>query len=203
MSALLLSSIVEGHGEVQAVPILLRRLGQRLAPSLLLRLNSPLRVKRDRFLNNQAEFARHVDLAARKATSTGAVLILLDAHEACPAELGPQLLKRAREVRPDVRVAVVLARREFEAWFLAAASSLRNVAGLSSQIESPPRPEDISGAKEWLAQHLPHRKYIAPRHQPAFAERFDLDSALRVPSFDKFFREVSELFSSSAENVSR
>lgn len=198
MSSLTLSSIVEGHGEVQAVPILLRRLGQRLAAGLSLNINPPLRIKRDRFLQNQFEFARHVELAARKATPAGAVLILLDAHDDCPAELGPQLLKRAREVRSDVRIAVVLARREFEAWFLAAAVSLRDVVGLSSQIVPPPSPEDISGAKEWLARYLPHRKYIAPKHQPAFAGQFDLDSARRAPSFDKFFREMAGVLTSRA-----
>jgi hypothetical protein len=193
MTTLVLSPIVEGHGEVQALPVLLRRLGLLLAPGLSLKINPPLRVPRNRFLNDQSEFTRYVELAARKAAPAGAVLILLDADADCPAVLGPALLARARAVRSDTRIAVVLARREFEAWFLAAAVSLRGTAGLPADLVPPPGPEEIPGAKEWLARLLPYRKYIEPRHQPVLAACFNLEAARSAPSFDKFYREIARL----------
>ncbi len=190
----LVSSIVEGHGEVQAVPVLLRRLRSILAPHLPLKVNPPPRVRRDRFIRDSTEFARYVELAARKAQPAGGVLILLDAEDDCPAILGPELLKRARSVRSDVRLAVVLAQREFETWFLAAAESLAGKAGLPQPLQPPPHPEERRGAKEWLAARLPHRKYIEPKHQPTFAECFDIEQARSTASFERLYREVAALF---------
>jgi len=104
--------LVEGHGEVQALPALLRRIAGRLSPDALPEILPPIRVKRDRFVNNLEEFRRTVTLAVRRAGSDGAVLVLLDADEDCPALLGPELLKRFREQAPHARCSVVLAKRE-------------------------------------------------------------------------------------------
>ena len=41
-----IASIVEGHGEVEAVPILIRRLAQSLAPNLAVVAPRPIRVSR-------------------------------------------------------------------------------------------------------------------------------------------------------------
>jgi hypothetical protein len=72
---------------------------------------------------------RAVSAAALRVRSSGGVLVLLDADDDCPAEYGPALLARAKAARPDKQVAVVLAMREFEAWFLAAAPSLAGQFG--------------------------------------------------------------------------
>ena len=68
---------------------------------------------------------------------SGGILVLLDADDDCPAELAPTLLNRARSARPDCRVSVVLANREFEAWFLASAQSLAGRFGFPADIEAP------------------------------------------------------------------
>ena len=52
------------------------------------------------------------------------ILILLDANGDCPGDLGPTVLKSAREACSDRRFEVVLAKREYESWFVAAAESL-------------------------------------------------------------------------------
>src|SRR5262245_56739587 len=101
------SSIVEGHGDVQAVPILLRRLAIQFHFSPTLKLNPPLRVKRDRFVRDETEFNRYVELAARKASPNGGILILLDAEVDCPAILGPDLLRRAKQIRSNMPIAVI------------------------------------------------------------------------------------------------
>ena len=75
------------------------------------------------------ELERQVEFAGRSVAPDGAILILLDsdADGACPAEDGPALLSRARRARNDLAISVVLASKEFEAWFIAAARSLRGV----------------------------------------------------------------------------
>lgn len=60
-----------------------------------------------------------VTFAARKVGPSGRILIIIDADDDCPATLGPELLQRVQEARPDRQISVVLAKSEFESWFLA------------------------------------------------------------------------------------
>lgn len=48
------AAIVEGAGEVVALPILLRRINTWRTPDVHLQALPPIRVHRDRFLNRQA-----------------------------------------------------------------------------------------------------------------------------------------------------
>lgn len=133
-----IAPIVEGHGEVEAVPALLHRIAQGETQNITLRVNSPIRVKAGSFLNNDTYFRKQIILAAAKAAqANGFVLILLDCEDDCPATLGPSILSRARAIREDVDYLVVLAYREYESWFLAAARSLRGVRGLPEDLEPP------------------------------------------------------------------
>jgi len=45
-----LAVIVQDHGEVQAVPVLLRRIAKAVAPGVALTVARPIRVHRDRVL---------------------------------------------------------------------------------------------------------------------------------------------------------
>jgi len=112
-----MASIVEGHGECEAVPILVRRIAQALDPSLVLSVHPVLRVPGSR-LAKQGEIERTVELAARKNAGRGAIFVLLDCDDACPAQVAPELLRRARRARSDMPISVVLAKREYEAWLL-------------------------------------------------------------------------------------
>lgn len=190
--------IVEGHGEVGAVPLLVRRLAQAIQPGLAVQIESPLRVPRSRLVKPH-ELERAVELAGRRAGPQGAVLVVLDSDDECPASLAPSLLTRALRARSDLAVGVVLAKREFEAWFLAAAESLRGKRGLSASLSAPEDPESIRGAKEWLTAHMePGRKYVETLDQPALAATFDLELARRAPSFDKLYRQVAALIDPEA-----
>ena len=77
-------------------------------------------------------------------------MILLDADDDCPAELARALARRAEAVRPDRRIRVVLAKREFEAWFLAAAQSIAGRRGIRESVAPPADPESIRDAKGFL-----------------------------------------------------
>ncbi|MEO8410182.1 MAG: DUF4276 family protein [Propionivibrio sp.] len=185
--------IVEGHGEVQAVPALLHRLVRSANPALPVRINPPIRVKSGSFVNDDDYFHRQLSLAAAKARQTqGHVLILLDCDDDCPAQLGPKLLARAKEVRADVSVSVCLARREYETWFIAAADSLRGIAGLPDDLAAPADPELYRDAKGWLSERMT-RPYDPIIHQLEFTRVFDLDQARSNDSFRHLRAQLQQL----------
>ena len=185
--------IVEGHGEVEAVPILIRRVAESFYPELLIDTPRPIRVSRNQIVK-AGELERVVELAARQISGQGAIFILLDSDDDCPAQLGPELLCRARQVRSDLPIAVVLAKHEFEAWFLAAAKSLRGQRGLKNNLQPPNNPEAIRGAKEWLSQRREGPGTYRPTvDQPGLTDRFDFDQARHADSFDKCYRDIARL----------
>jgi Domain of unknown function (DUF4276) len=194
MSPLPIACIVEGHGEVQAVPILIRRIALTIDSALSIDVKSPLRIPRSKLIQEK-EVERAVEFAARKTGGLGAVLILVDSDDDCPAELGPKLLDRARRIRSDLPIGVVLAKREFEAWFLASAESLRGKRGLPNDLSSPQDPESIRGAKEWIARRMTREAtYSETVDQPALTASFDLQAAAqKSDSFDKCLREITRL----------
>lgn len=146
-----LASIVEGHGEVEALAPLLHRIARLIGFDGYLVVNPPIRVKSGSFLKDPDYFRKQMILVGAKAAQTGgSVLILLDCEDECPGTLGPALLQKARTVRSDVNIVVALASREYETWFLAAARSLRGRRGLPENLEPPPNPEAIRDAKGWL-----------------------------------------------------
>jgi len=169
--------IVEGDGEVQAVPILLRRLTEWLSPDKWIDVATPIRVHRDRFLQRDDEFRRHLLHAANKSGEDGWLLILFDADDDCPAELGQQTLARARACVPHRRISVVLPNREYEAWFLAAARSLDGKRGFRCDPREAIEAERPRNAKLWMTQHMPGGTYHVMTDQAAFSAVMDLEQA--------------------------
>jgi hypothetical protein len=188
----MVSALVEGHGEVTALPVLVGRIARALRPDVTVDLR-PIRVQRDRLLK-AGELERAVELAVRRAGPSKAVVIVIDADDDCPAQLGPAIAKRALAARADARIGVCLANREFEAWFLAAAPSLAGCQGLPASLEAPADPEGVRGAKEWLSAAMPPgRRYSETVDQQVMARQCDLDLARRASSFDKLWREVDRI----------
>jgi len=186
-------AIVEGYGEQTAVPILLRRAAQVVAPDVAVEVPRPIRVNRNRLLKPK-ELERAVELAARQAGPGGRILILLDADEDCPGEVGEQILRRAVATRGDRTIRVVLAKVEYEAWFLAAAESIAGHRGIAAGTTAPDDPESVRDGKGWISARMPPgRSYRETLDQPALTAIFDLTAARRAPSFDKLWRDVSSL----------
>lgn len=194
MTQPLIVPIVEGHGEIEAVPVLLKKIAQEF--SVYPHINPPARVKAGSFLNDPDYFAKYVTLAANKAAQaagSGLVFIILDCEDSCPAVLGPDLLRKANAVRSDVDYMVSLAFREYETWFLAAAESLRTFWELPGGLLPPTDPEAIRNAKGWLGDRMPHG-YDPLRHQAPFTWQMDLNAAKSVPSFRRLFNKLSAHF---------
>ncbi len=187
-----LAPIVEGHGEIEAVPALLHRIAQATNHPGQLIVNSPLRVKSGSFLADNDYFKKQVILASAKAAQrSGHVLILLDCEDHCPAELGPKLLKDALTVRSDVAMITALAFREFESWFIAAAPSLGGLFGLPSNLNRPLNIDGIRDAKGWLGARM-GVGYDPIVHQLEFTRKFDLEQAKQSHSFARFFKRIAD-----------
>ena len=195
MRRLPIAAIVEGHGEVEAVPILIRRIAFEVDPSLVLDIKSVMRIPAN-LLRKQSELERSIEFTARQLGGKGGILILVDCdwENGCPKWDGPKLLQRAKSARPDLPISLVLAYKEYEAWFIAAAESLRGKHRLSETLEMVEDPEGIRGAKEWLSSRMPPgQPYAETIDQPALTQLFDFKAARRARSFDKCYREIASL----------
>ncbi len=183
--------IVEGQSEVEAIPILLRRLLSESGDHSI-SIARPFRVQRNR-VERSGEVERNVIQAVRSRPGAAAVLVVLDSDDDDPAVLGSRLAERCRVTTP-LPVGVVIARRELEAWFLGAKESLRGFRNIRDDAAAPPDPESIRGAKERLTRNMVRGSYVEVDDQPAFAARFDLALAnSRCPSFAMLIRELGAL----------
>lgn len=186
-------AIVEGDGEVAALPVLLRRLAQWRTPELYVEVPPPIRVAKDRFLNRPDEFSRHLQLAAAKCGEAGWILVLLDADDDCPAHKSAEILARAKDIVPHRRVGVVLANREYEAWFIAAAASLTGCRGFNCEAADAGMDAEVPrNAKGWMAQRMGGNGYHETTDQAAFSAVLDMNAAFeRSRSFRKLCTEWS------------
>jgi hypothetical protein len=169
--------IVEGHGEISAVPELLRRL-QAEGRASGFKINRPIRRKRHELVERDA-LQRSIRLALLQP-DVGAVLVIFDADNDCPKELAPRLDAWAKEIGSPLPVAIVMAMREFEAWFLAALGSLKGKARVLTTADPPTDPEGIRGAKEALEDRMaPGAGYSPSTDQVALTAQMDLALAHR------------------------
>ncbi|MEU8037753.1 DUF4276 family protein [Streptosporangium sp. NPDC049078] len=191
--AVTIAAIVEGEGEVAALPVLLRRIAEELS-AWAVRIPTPRRVPRSKLVA-PGGIESAVLQASYQVAGRGGILLLIDADDDCPATTGPALLERARRARDDREISMVLANREFEAWFLAAATSLAGRRGLADPLEPPADPEGPRDAKGWLsARKTDGTSYRPTADQAALTAIFDMAQARKnAPSFDKFWRDVERL----------
>lgn len=168
--------IVEGHGEERAVPVLLRRwLRLRNFHRFFEVPDRAINAKGSGNLKARFEPGRHVGIEHYVGAALGnrpdAILVVIDADDECQRRiggvgLGPELLARAQTVAAPVPVAVVVANREYEAWFLASLQSIRT-AGLLPRKNGRPNPRDpetIRDAKG-KTEELMGRRYEETVHQ--------------------------------------
>ena len=192
--------IVEGHGEVAAVPVLLRRFIAE-AQAWRVKIGRPIRRSRGQLVQ-QAQLEQAVNLALHKK-GCDAILIMFDGDTDCPAELGPRVHRWATVAAGDVPCEVVLPHREYEAWFLAAIESLRGARGMRLDAPLHPEPEAPRGAKEQLEARMHSGKsYLETAHQPAFSEQFSMEAAYaRCRSFRKLTTSFGDLLCAMGQVV--
>jgi hypothetical protein len=109
--SVLVAPIVEGYGDVDALPVLLRR----MAPSIIVK--RPIRIPRTKLLTGDG-LSHAAAIAAANVAFGGGILLVIDADKDCAAEIGPELESRLSQLVPKCLCRAVLAVREFEAWIV-------------------------------------------------------------------------------------
>ena len=196
MNGLCIAPIVEGYGEVGCLRILLQRISLELFGVEYVNVLTPIRQPRqkltkDEHLQKAVRLAlgklAHADQPSRRSL----VLLLLDADEDCPAELAPALLRSAQAVHTSAEISCVLAKVEYETWFVAAADSLREYLELPPSAPLPTSPEETRKGKGWIQQYFRGTRYSETQDQPALTSKMDLSLCRsQSPSFDKLCREL-------------
>ena len=191
-----IAPVVEGHGDAKAVPFLLRRIAHDLG-IYELTICPPQRVSRST-LGTEAGLMSAVRQASYRVDGLGGVLVLFDADDDCPVDLVGRLLDPARKACAGKNLGLVVAEKEFESWFLAAAPSLAGRGGLPDNFGydgNPQAKRDAKGVVDQAMRSGPERhKYSETVDQARLATLFDMEMARRgAPSFDKLWREVEAL----------
>src|SRR4051812_12175053 len=97
-------AIVAGHGEVAAVPILIRRIAGYIDPSLVIDCPRPIRTHQYGFTGTSSEREKCFEQARTRVGSRGAILVLIDSEGAPPCQLGPILLEQVRPLAAGCEV---------------------------------------------------------------------------------------------------
>jgi Domain of unknown function (DUF4276) len=208
LSALRIVPIVEGHGEERAVPVLVR--GWLQFRNFHQHFEVPdraINAKGSGRLKGTFDPKRHVGIEhyvqAALRNNPAAILVVLDADDECQrrvggAGLGPELLVRAKSIDPRVPVAVVVANREYEAWFLASLRSMRTASVLSKVNGKldPTAPEAIRDCKGLVADLMgcPYEETV---HQLELTRHlsFSKGPRNRCASLSKLVRDLERLTS--------
>ena len=184
--------IVEGQGEETAVPLLLRRLRDE-AGLWNLEVGRPIRQRRTQLVKKAT-----LQAAVRIATvreDCAAILVLFDADDDCPKECAPTLELWACEAAGGKPCAVVIANREYEAWFLAGMEALRGHCRIQQGAVSHHDPESVRPAKEELERNMPPGvSYSPPVDQVKLTAHLDFERAYRnCRSFRKLVKAFGAL----------
>jgi hypothetical protein len=184
--------IVEGHGEVAAAPVLLRRLFAE-AQCHAIEVGRPIRRTQSQ-LRSEKGIQDGVQLAFLQP-DCAAVVILFDGEDDCPKELAAKVRAWARKAAAGKPCDVVVAYREYETWFLAALESLRGQYGIPKNATAPANPESNRDAKGALEEFMPpDRAYSETGDQPAMSATFDMGLAhRRNRSFRKLVKAIGGL----------
>lgn len=192
----MIKPIVEGHGEVEALPVLLRRIAGECFGIWDKHLLHPGRYPAGRLLRKEEngtwvpgpDFAK----AGHHARNEGATCLftLLDLDDDCPKEVHDALipvLASATGIDPSC---LVFAKCEYQAWFLASAETLED-----NVLPYPNDAENVRGAKRALENHL---QLVFPydeiTDQPRYSNRVKLKAVYeRSRSFRKLVKDYRRL----------
>ena len=194
--------IVEGPGEVEAVPALLWKL---LAEQgrYDLQIETPQNAHGGGNLTRPGGIERFIQNAWTKR-DCGAVLVLVDADEQCPVELAADFSRRILALGVRFPVVIVIAKCEYETWFLA---SLETIAGfpldggygLPVGLVYSGEVEDRVGVKGWITRQFPDgRIYKETIHQSAMTKLIDPE---RVRQKSRSFRRLCHALEETIEAI--
>ena len=200
--------LVEGDGEVSAVPLLLRETLAQLG-RWDFEIARPRNAHGCGNLTKENGLERFVRLCL-KEPECAAIVILMDADKNCPATLAREFSQRVNALNIPVPVVTILTNREYENWFLAsvatiAGKDLNGRPGLAAGCEPPDEPESVANPKRWLTERMPSgRAYKETEDQAPMTKWLDHDSvAAACRSFRRLRNAVLELVQSVDAGAAR
>jgi hypothetical protein len=173
--------VVEGRGEIESLPLLLRRQLHTTGEWRDI-LGKPIPCHgREKALRRRGIEGYVATAASRPGCR--AVIVTLDAETDAACELGPNLLERSKAVT-DTPVAICLAEPKFEGWLVASAETLE-IPGLEYRTDRDPA---------GLIRHYLDAKYVKPTWQPRLTARLDIELASgRSQSLARLLAKLAEL----------
>ncbi|MHA7833691.1 MAG: DUF4276 family protein [Algiphilus sp.] len=195
-----ITCIVEGHGEVKAAPVLLRR-------TLLEKFSIDyveIIAQRRHGINaleasNWANFKRFLAAAYYE---NAPILWMLDADDFCPCEKLPSLYSAAQEIRVQQPLGFCFWHREFETLFLYDTNALAKTLRCKP-FASPESPQSIRDAKKWVSSHFPNNSaYKETLHQAKVTSHLDFDFlCAHYNDFQHYIKVVEWLISSREPSI--
>ncbi|MGI4788377.1 MAG: DUF4276 family protein [Janthinobacterium lividum] len=123
----------------------------------------------------------------------GAVLVLMDADKKCPVRLATDFSQRVHAIGVRFPVVIVIAKCEYETWFLASLETVVD-APMESKLDLPigltypGEVEGFAGVKGWITRQLPvGRSYKETMHQTSMTKLINLE---RVRQRSRSFRRL-------------
>ena len=189
--------VVEGPGDLEATPILLRKI-------LYGQCNRfDIGVARPKKANGKGNLKRDLEKFLRYAAlnpDCAGILVLIDSDDDCPVELTQIYCERARQAGLSVPIVVVCAVKEYEAWFIASLDTIKDdsLGGgsiISAEASYSGDVESISGVKAWLGDQMPSgRAYRETTDQASLTDRIDISlAASNSRSFVRLCHAVDEI----------
>lgn len=196
----MIGSVVEGPGEIEAVPNLLARTISKLG-HVDFYPDRPMNAHGIGNLTTAGGIERFVRAAFAQPKCAG-VMVLVDSDGQCPVTLACALVARIRAMGLQRPVAVVVANVMFETWFVAGADALAGRrmgvrSGIAAGVTSPDEPELIGSPKLWLSERMLNgRTYKESIDQVALTRLLNLDEVkAKSRSFQRLESAVATLIS--------
>ena len=188
----MIQPIVEGKGEIEAVPLLCRRFLDALG-AYQVKINRPIKRNRHQLIDH-TELSKSIEIALEQPNCQ-AILILFDADGDCPKKVVENLKQKAIDFSRGTPCEVVVACQEYESWFLASLESLRDKCGISPMASYDGEPELPRGAKSHLEQWM-ELGYSPPIDQAKLTAAFDMKTTYRkCRSFRRMVKAFGDLIS--------
>jgi hypothetical protein len=188
--------IVEGPGDVSAVPALLRKL---LVESSIYNVAvAPAKNAHGRGnLDKKGGLERFIRYAW-KDPECGAIMVLVDSDDDCPKELALSYAHRIEALGVLFPVVIVCAKRMYETWLVASFETIagHDIEGRRGPSAEVPQTdvESIGNCKTWITDRMaPGRIYKETTDQEAMTHLLDASKAIsRSRSFRRLVHAVGE-----------
>ena len=193
--------IVEGDGEITAVPELIRRFLHEKLSEYIITVRSPMRLRRNQIDQKLPGFLH----MAQRDEGCKAIIVIMDSDTKCAKDEALHISEVVRQHNVYVPVAVVCPSVEYEVWFIASIETIQDqpigkrgiviTVSTNRDMEEVETPEGIGSPKGWLKRHMPKTMTYNPtQDQAALTARIDFELASeRSRSFRRLCHAVEQI----------